>query len=317
MEQTLRDIIPGIRIKRNVVGKGTILEYIGGTPLVRIRNILNHKKCVEVYAKMESFNPGGSVKDRPALWMIDDGIKTGTLTKEKTILEATSGNTGIAMALIGATLGYKVELCVPKNVSEERKKILNAYGTKITLTDPLEGSDGAIKEAIKKYQDNADKYFRPDQYNNPMNVNAHYETTGVEIIEQTGGKVTHVVAGIGTSGTIMGIRKRLKEYNKKIQIIAVEPDCPLHGLEGLKHMSTSIVPGIYDESLIDRKINVSTEAAYRMVKQLTKEEGLFVGQSSGAAIVAAEQVANEIQEGLIVVIFPDGGDKYLSTNLWD
>jgi cysteine synthase B len=315
--QPLKDIIPGVRVKEPVIGKGTILEFVGGTPLVRIRNIVKRKKGVEIYAKMEGFNPGGSVKDRPALWMIDDGIRRGELTKEKTILEATSGNTGIAIALIGATLGYKVELCVPRNVSDERKKILKAFGAQIHYTDPLEGSDGAIREASKIYQENINKYFRPDQYNNPVNVNAHYESTGVEILEQTGGKVTHIIAGIGTSGTIMGIRKRMKEYNKNIQTIAVEPDCPLHGLEGLKYMATSIVPGIYNPLLLDRKINVGTEASYHMVKRLAREEGLFVGQSSGAAMVAAEMVASELDEGLIVVIFPDGGDKYLSTRMWE
>jgi len=314
---SLKDIIPGIRVKEPVIGKGTILEFVGGTPLVKIRNIVKKKRGVEIYAKMESFNPGGSVKDRPALWMVDDGIRKGLLTKDKVILEATSGNTGIAIALIGATLGYKVELCVPKNVSEERKKILKAFGAQIHYTDPLEGSDGAIKEAIRIYSENSNKYFRPDQYNNPVNVQAHYESTGVEIIEQTGGKVTHVIAGIGTSGTIMGIRKRVKEFNKNIQVIAVEPDCPLHGLEGLKYMATSIVPGIYNPILLDKKINVSTESAYAMLKRLAREEGLFVGQSSGAAMVAAEMVASEIDEGLIVVIFPDGGDKYLSTRIWE
>lgn len=314
---SLKDIIPGVRVKEPLIGKGTILEFVGGTPLVRIRNIVKRKKGVEIYAKMESFNPGGSVKDRPALWMIDDGIRKGELTKDKVILEATSGNTGIAIALIGATLGYRVELCVPKNVSEERKKILKAFGAHIHFTDPLEGSDGAIKEATRIYQENPGRYFRPDQYNNPVNVNSHYETTGVEILEQTGGKVTHVVAGIGTSGTIMGIRKRMKEFNKNIQIIAVEPDCPLHGLEGLKYMATSIVPGIYNPHLLDRKINIGTESAYNMVKRLAREEGLFVGQSSGAAMVAAEILAQEINEGLIVVIFPDGGDKYLSTRMWE
>lgn len=313
---SMKNIIPGIRVKEPIVGKGTILEFVGGTPLVRIRNIIK-KKGVEIYGKMESFNPGGSVKDRPALWMIDDGIRKGELTKDKIILEATSGNTGIALALIGATLGYRVELCVPKNVSEERKKILRAFGAKIHYTDPLEGSDGAIKEATRIFAENNGKYFRPDQYNNPVNVTAHYESTGVEILEQTGGKVTHIIAGIGTSGTIMGIRKRVKEYNKNIQVIAVEPDCPLHGLEGLKYMATSIVPGIYNPFLLDRKINIGTESAYNMVKRLAREEGLFVGQSSGAAMVAAELLANEIDEGLIVVIFPDSGDKYLSTRMWD
>jgi len=315
--QSLKDIIPGVRVKEPVIGKGTILEFVGGTPLVRIRNIVKRKKGIEIYAKMEGFNPGGSVKDRPGLWMIDDGIRRGLLTKEKTILEATSGNTGIAIAMIGATLGYKVELCVPRNASEERKKILKAYGARIYFTDPLQGTDGAIREANKIYQENSNKYFRPDQYNNPANVNAHYESTGVEIIEQTGGKVTHIIAGIGTSGTIMGIRKRLKEYNKNIQIIAVEPDCPLHGLEGLKYMATSIVPGIYNPQCLDRKINIGTEVSYNMVKQLAREEGLFVGQSSGAAMVAAQMVASELDEGLIVVIFPDSGEKYLSTRMWE
>jgi len=299
-----------------LLGKGTVLEFIGKTPLVRIREVAKDSKGVEIYAKLEGFNPGGSIKDRPAFYMIREGIRIGKLTKDKTILEATSGNMGIALSMIGSVLGYKVALCLPRNVSEERKKIIKGFGATVVYTDPLEGSDGAIRTAQKLYAEDGGRYFRPDQYNNLLNVRAHYETTGPEILMQTDHRVTHFIAGIGTGGTIMGAGKRLREYNKKVQIIAVEPDCPLHGLEGLKHMASSIVPGIYDEKSLDGKIQMSTEAAYGMVHRLAREEGLFVGQSSGAAMVAALQVAEKIRSGVIVVVFPDGGEKYLSTRLW-
>lgn len=300
-----------------VIGTGTILDQIGNTPLVRIRKIAERLTGVEIYAKIEGFNPGGSVKDRPALYMIREGIRTGQLTGDKAVLEATSGNMGIAMAMIGSVLGYKVVLCVPRNVSEERRKIIRAFDATVVYTDPLEGSDGAIRAAQKLYGEDGNRYYRPDQYNNPFNTQAHYETTGVEILRQCEGRITHFVAGIGTGGTIMGAGRRLKEHNKNIALIAVEPDCPLHGLEGLKHMATSIVPGIYKEESLDGKIQVSTEAAYDMVHRLAREEGLFVGQSSGAAMYAALRLAEEIREGIIVTIFPDGGEKYLSTRLWE
>lgn len=296
----------------------SVLDLVGNTPLLKINKITRDlPPGVEIYAKLESFNPGGSVKDRPALRMIEDAEEAGRLTKDKIILDSSSGNTGIAYAWIGSYKGYRVDLVVPENVSEERKKTLNAFGANVIFSDPLEGSDGAIRLSWKLYVDNPDKYCKLDQYNNPSNSDAHYDTTGVEIYEQTEGRITHFLATIGTGGTIMGTSRRLKEYNKDIQIIAVEPDNPFHGLEGLKHMASSIVPGIYHEEEYDRKIPAPTEASYELVKRLAREEGLMVGQSSGAAMWAAMELAKTLEEGLIVVIFPDGGDKYLSTRLWD
>ncbi|OGQ07579.1 MAG: cysteine synthase [Deltaproteobacteria bacterium RBG_19FT_COMBO_58_16] len=296
----------------------SVLELVGNTPLVRLNKITQGlAPGVEIYAKLEGCNPGGSVKDRPALSMIEDAEQSGRLTKDKIILDSTSGNTGIAYAWIGAVKGYKVDLVVPQNVSTERKKILHAFGATVIFSDPLEGSDGAIRLAWKLYVDDPDKYCKLDQYNNPSNPNAHYEHTGPEIIEQTGGKVTHFVASIGTGGTIMGTGRRLKEFNKDIQIVAIEPETAFHGLEGLKHMESSIVPGIYHEDEIDSKIPAPTEESYDMAKRLAREEGLLVGQSSGAAMWGALELAKTLKEGVIVVIFPDGGDKYLSTRLWE
>lgn len=297
--------------------RDSLLELVGNTPLVRINRLTQHLKDIEIYAKLEGYNPGGSVKDRAALRMIEDAERAGRLTKDKVILDSTSGNTGIAYAWIGAVKGYQVELVVPSNVSEERKKILKAFGAKIIFSNPLEGSDGAIRLCWKLYVENPERYCKLDQYNNPSNPQAHYESTGLEIIEQTEGRVTHFVAGIGTGGTIMGTGRRLKGFNPGIQVIAVEPATPLHGLEGLKHMATSIVPGIYHEEELDDKVSVPTEEAYDMAKRLAREEGLFVGHSSGAAIWGALEVAKRIKEGVIVTIFPDSGDKYLSTGLWD
>lgn len=298
--------------------KRSAVDLVGNTPLVRINRITaGLPKEVEVYAKLEGYNPGGSVKDRPALRMIEDAEKSGRLTKDKIILDSTSGNTGIAYAWIGAVKGFHVQLVVPANVSEERKKILHAFGAHVIYSNPLEGSDGAIRLAWKIYVDNPDKYCKLDQYNNPSNPQAHYDTTGPEIIEQTDGKVTHFVASIGTGGTIMGTGRRLKDYNKDIQIIAVEPESPLHGLEGLKHMASSIVPGIYHEEELDSKVPAPTEESYDMAKRLAREEGLLVGQSSGAAMWAALEVAKKLKKGTVVAIFPDGGDKYLSTRLWE
>ena len=297
--------------------KNSVLELVGNTPLVRINNLTKHLQNVEIYAKLEAYNPGGSVKDRPALQMVEEAESSGELTRDKVILDSTSGNTGIAYAWIGAIKGYKVELVMPQNVSEERKKIVGAFGAKITFSDPLEGSDGAILEARRLLKENPEKYFKPDQYNNPANSNAHYLTTGREIFEQTNGSVTHFIATIGTGGTIMGTGKRLKEFNPEIQVIAAEPEYPLHGIEGLKHMASSIVPGIYHEDQLDGKIPIPTEEAYDMSKRLALEEGLFMGQSSGAAMWGALELAKSLDEGLIVTVFPDGGDKYLSTVLWD
>ncbi|MFQ6672170.1 MAG: PLP-dependent cysteine synthase family protein [Candidatus Tectimicrobiota bacterium] len=290
-----------------------ILELVGNTPLLRLNHVGREYPRVEIYAKAEWLNPGGSVKDRPARKMIEVAEETGELTKDKIILDSTSGNTGIAYALIGRLKGYQVELVMPGNVSEERKKIVTAYGANIVYSSALEGSDGAQREAHRLNQEYPDKYYMPDQYNNTANLLAHYETTGPEILEQTEGCITHFVAGIGTGGTLMGTGRRLKEFNPEIQLIAVEPDQPLHGLEGLKHMGSSIVPGIYDRSFHDDLISVKTEDAYAMAQRLAHEEGLFVGHSSGAAIVTVLEVASRITEGVVVTVFPDGGDRYIST----
>jgi cysteine synthase B len=295
----------------------SVLDLIGDTPLLQIRALASGLPAsVRVFAKLEGFNPGGSVKDRPAWRMIQEGLRIGNLRPGKTILDSTSGNTGIALALIGRVLGYPVELVVPANVSMERKQILQAYGANVTFSDPMEGSDGAIRLCRKIIEENPDKYFKPDQYFNPMNSQAHYETTGPEIMRQTGGKITHFVAGIGTGGTIMGTGRYLKEVNPAVRVIAVEPDDALHGLEGLKHMASSIVPGIYHEEELDEKIPVSTDDAYAMVYRLSQEEGVLVGQSSGAALYATLKLARKLRAGTLVTVFPDFGDKYLSTNLW-
>jgi cysteine synthase B len=295
----------------------SILELIGNTPLLEINRITEGIPAgVKIYAKLEGLNPGGSVKDRPALRMVQEGLQSKKLRPGKTIIDSTSGNTGIALALIGSVLGYPVELIMPGNVSAERKHIIHAYGAKVSYSDPLEGSDGAIRLCRKILEADPGKYFKPDQYFNPMNPQAHYENTGPEIYRQTHQTVTHFVAGIGTGGTVMGTGRYLKEVNSKIQVIAVEPDDALHGLEGLKHMASSIVPGIYHEEKLDGKIPVSTEDAYSMVYRLSQEEGVLVGQSSGAAMFAALKVARKLRKGTIVTIFPDFGDKYLTTNLW-
>jgi cysteine synthase B len=292
-------------------------ELVGNTPLLRLRNVARTARGVEIYAKAEWFNPGGSVKDRPALGMILDGERAGLLTPDKIILDATSGNTGIAYAWIGAARGYRVRLALPKNASEERKRILSSYGAELILTSPLEGSDGAIREARRLYAENPDLYFYPDQYNNPANWKAHYETTAPEIWQQTGGRVTHFVAGLGTSGTFVGASRRFKELNPAIKCIAFQPDSPFHGLEGLKHMATAIVPGIYDPALADENYEIDTESAHDYARRLGRQEGLLVGVSSGAALACALKVAETIDEGVIVTVFPDGGDKYLSERFWD
>ncbi|MBM4262509.1 MAG: cysteine synthase [Deltaproteobacteria bacterium] len=295
----------------------SVLELIGNTPLVHITRITEGLPAgVRIFAKLEGCNPGGSVKDRPALRMVQEGIRTGKLHQGKTILDSTSGNTGIALAMIGRVLGYPVELVVPANVSVERKQILSAYGAQVTYSDPMEGSDGAIRVCREILAGAPEKYFKPDQYFNPMNSQAHYENTGPEIYRQTDGKITHFVAGIGTGGTIMGAGRFLKEKNPAIRVIAVEPDDALHGLEGLKHMASSIVPGIYHEEELDEKIPVGTDDAYSMVYRLSQEEGLLLGQSSGAAMFAALKLGRKLRSGTVVTVFPDFGDKYLSTNLW-
>jgi len=271
---------------------------------------------VRIWAKLEGFNPGGSVKDRPALCMMQQGIASGQLRPGKVVIDSTSGNTGIALAMIGAALGHRVELVVPANVSVERRQIIEAYGAKAIESDPLEGSDGAIRLCREIIAADPERYFKPDQYFNEANPLAHYTTTGPEIWQQTEGRVTHFLAGIGTSGTIMGTGRYLKERNPAVQVLAVEPDDAFHGLEGLKHMASSIVPGIYHEHELDGKIPAPTDEAYEMVYRLGREEGLLVGQSAGAACWAALRIAQKLEHGDIVTVFPDFGDKYLSTNLW-
>lgn len=294
-----------------------LLARIGNTPLLPLHRIAAASGVspnVVVYAKAEWFNAGGSVKARPALSMIEDGERRGLLTADKTIIDATSGNTGIALAMIGAAKGYKVKLVMPANVSQERKGILQAYGAELALTDPLEGIDEAIRTAKQIASDDPDHYFQPDQYNNPVNWQAHYHTTGVEIWQQTHGQVTHFVAGLGTSGTLMGTGRRLKNFNSEIEVVAVEPGDELAIIEGLKHMETSIVPGIYDPDFADRKIEAFPEEAHAMTRRLGQEEGLFVGYSAGAGAWAAIEVAKSLKEGVVVTIFPDGGEKYLSVS---
>lgn len=295
----------------------SLLDQIGRTPLLRLTRVVrNLPRAVEVYAKAEWFNPGGSVKDRPVLRMIVEAERAGQLAPGKTILDSTSGNAGIAYAMIGAIKGYPVELVVPGSASEERKRIIAAYGAQIILSDPLEGSDGAIRMAQQRLAAAPERYFKPDQYNNPANWRAHYDTTGAEVLEQTGGRLTHFVAGLGTTGTLVGAGRRLHDADRGIRVVAVEPDAALHGLEGLKHIASSIVPGIYDPSVHDEKIGVSTEAGYAMARRLAREEGLFVGTSTGAAVHAAIELASRLRSGVVVVIAPDGGDRYLSTPLW-
>jgi cysteine synthase B len=296
----------------------SVLELIGNTPMLEVRKVTAGmlRPGVRVFAKLEGFNPGGSVKDRPARKMVEVGIQSGELRPGKVIIDSTSGNTGIALAMVGAVLGYPVELVMASNVSRERKKIIEAFGAKPIFSDPMEGSDGAIRVCRRIIEENPERYFKPDQYNNEANSLAHFETTGPEIWRQTSGRITHFVAGIGTGGTIMGTGRYLKSRNPGVKLIAVEPDDPMHGLEGLKHMASSIVPGIYHEELLDAKMQVSTEDAYEMVYALGQVEGVLVGQSAGAAMVAALRVARTLKEGCVVTVFPDFGDKYLSTNLW-
>jgi cysteine synthase B len=303
------------RINERVGAKAT--ELVGNTPLLELSSISAEVPGVRILGKAEWYNPGGSVKDRPALWMIRDGEKSGALTPGKTILDATSGNTGIAYAWIGAALGYKVKLCMPRNASEERKKILRAYGVDFVLTDPGEGSDGAIREARRLFAEDPERYFYPDQYSNPANPRAHYESTAPEIWDETGGEVTHFVAGLGTSGTFVGTATRLKEYNPDIRVISFEPDAAFHGLEGMKHMESAIVPPIYDPTIADENRRATTEDAYAMVKRVAREEGVLIGISAGGAVATALEVAREIEHGVIVTILCDGADKYLSESFWE
>jgi len=297
--------------------RGTsVVDLIGNTPLLRLKKFEAGLNNVALYGKAEWFNPGGSVKDRPAWNMVKEGLRTGALRPGKTLLDATSGNTGIAYAMIGAARGYKVKLCVPANASPERKLILKAFGAELLLTDPLESTDGAIREARRLKAEEPDRYFYPDQYNNDGNWMAHYDTTGPEIIEQTGGALTHFVAGLGTSGTFMGTARRLRQFNPAIKLISFQPATAFHGLEGLKHMESAIVPGIYDPKLADEDLRVESEDAFEMVRRLAREEGVMAGISSGAALAATLQVARRLDKGLIVTVFPDGAEKYLTEKFW-
>jgi len=311
--------------QQHLAALGTsVLDLIGNTPLLRFQRITEAVAPVQVLAKAEWYNPGGSVKDRAALGMILDGERRGLLTPGKTIIDATSGNTGIAYAMIAAHRGYNVALVLPRNASRERKQCLHAYGGELIFTDAGEGTDGAQRHVKTLVAEHPDKYFYPDQYNNPANWRAHYETTAMEIWRQTEERVTHFVTGLGTSGTFMGVSRRLKELNPAIQCISMQPDQPLHGLEGLKHMPTALVPGIYDPSLADEQIEIATEEAQQMVVRLAREEGLLVGVSSGANMLAAMKVAARIRQGadraqpsaVVVTIFCDSAAKYLSESFW-
>jgi cysteine synthase B len=298
-----------------------LLSMIGNTPLIRMERIARDLPGIEIYGKAEFFNPGGSVKDRAALNMILDGERTGKLTRDKIILDSTSGNTGIAYAMIGAYKGYKVKLCLPKNASMERKHVLAAYGAEMVLTDPGEGSDGAIRAVREIYQADPGRYFYPDQYNNSANWKAHYDGTALEILAQTDGRITHFVACMGTSGTFMGNSRRFHEELPYVKCISAQPSSGFHGLEGLKHMATAIVPGIYDPSVADDNVWIETEDAYAMCRRIAREEALLVGISSGANLVAARALAQKLVEagerGVIVTILCDGAYKYLSEPFWN
>jgi cysteine synthase B len=313
------------KVSRQALGN-TQLERVGNTPLLRLNKLAAGLPGVQILGKAEWANPGGSVKDRAALNIVREAELAGHFRPGKILLDATSGNTGIAYAMIGAARGFPVELCMPSNVSIERKRILNAYGAKVVFTDSNDGSDGAIRKARALYAAAPDKYFYADQYSNDANWRAHYHGTASEIWQQTEGRITHFIATLGTSGTFMGCARRLREFNPDVQCISLQPDSPFHGLEGLKHMATAIVPKIYDPALADEDHGVSTEAAYAMLKQLAREEGMLVGISSGAAVVGALTVARRLQnsgwiekhgEAVIVTVLPDSADKYLTERLWE
>jgi len=296
-----------------------LLSLVGNTPLVPIQRLPRGQgvaPSVEIYAKLEAFNPGGSVKDRPILRMIEDAERDGRLAPGRSLLDSTSGNAGIAYAMMAAVKGYRVTLVVPANVSGERKGVLQAYGAELILSDPLEGSDGALLEARRLFTQAPGRYIYLDQYNNPSNWRAHYDSTGPEILTQTHGRITHFVAGVGTSGTLVGAGRRLRGANPAIEIVAAEPDDAFHAIEGWKHLPTAIVPGIYDPSVPHRTLRVATDDAYAMTRRLAAEEGIFTGPSSGAALVAALAVARAVTTGVVVIVFPDAGDRYLSTAVW-
>ncbi len=299
----------------------SVVGAVGRTPLVRLRRVTSGAPDVPVYAKLEFANPGGSVKDRAALRMIEDALADGRLTKDKILIDSTSGNTGVAYSLFGAALGIKVRLVMPSNVTKARKDIARSFGTEVIYSDPLEGSDGAIRHVRTVVAKDPDRYFYPDQYANPSNPLAHYDGTGPEILEALGDRITHFVAGLGTSGTMMGTARRLHEHTRPIRCIAVEPDEAMHGLEGLKHMASSLVPPIYDATVPDENMKVSTEAGWDMADRLAREEGVHAGHSSGANVVAALRVAEELQRtgqgGCVVVIIADRGDRYFAPMKWE
>jgi cysteine synthase B len=308
-------------VHTRITGSTNLIQQIGHTPLLRLDRLTRDLPGVEIYAKAEFCNPGGSVKDRAGLNMILDGERTGRLTRDRILLDATSGNTGIAYAMIGAYKGYKIKLCLPKNASLERKHVLRAYGAEMVFSDPGEGSDGAIRLCRQIYEQNPDLYFYPDQYNNPANWKAHYDGTALEIIEQTDGRITHFVACMGTSGTFMGNARRFHRDLPNVKCISAQPSSGFHGLEGLKHMPTAIVPGIYDPSIADDNIWIETEEAYAMCRRLAREEALLAGISSGANLVAARKIGQQLvesqQAGVIVTILCDSAAKYLSEPFWN
>lgn len=296
--------------------KHTLTDLVGNTPLLQLRLFADSRPRVEVYAKAEWFNPGGSVKDRAALAMLEAGERSGALTREKIIIDSTSGNTGIAYALYGAARGYGVLLVMPANVSEERKRLVQAYGAEIVYSDGMEGSDGAIRLCRELIAAQPERYFYPDQYNNPANAQAHYQGTAAEILAQTDGRITHFVATLGTTGTFTGSARRLKEHNPGIVTVAVQPEDAFHGLEGLKHLPSSIVPGIWDPSLADHLWGAPTEPSYALAQRLALEEGILAGHSCGAALWAVEQLLEELKDGVVVTVLPDSGDRYLSSGLY-
>ena len=295
----------------------TLLSTIGNTPLLPLRRIAPRSSRVEIYAKAEFQNPGGSVKDRAAQAIVHEAERRGLLREGSTILDATSGNTGIAYAMIAAARGYRLLLCVPQNVTPERLRMLKAYGAEVVLTSGMEGTDGAIAEARRLHALDPERYFYADQYNNDANWMAHYATTGPEILAQTEGRVTHFVAGLGTSGTFVGTGRFLREHRPGVRLVSIQPDSPLHGIEGLKHMPTAIVPGIYDAALADENVTISTEQAQTFTRRLAKEEGMLVGVSSGAALAASLDLATRLDDGIIVTVFPDSGARYLTERFWE
>ena len=295
----------------------SIVDAVGNTPIVRLRNIGRETPDVKLYIKLEYCNPGGSVKDRPALQMMRDAIADGRLTKGKVLIDATSGNTGVAYSLFGAALGHRIRLVMPSNVSQARKDITQAYGTELVFSDPMEGSDGAIRMCRQLVAESPNEYFYADQYRNPSNPRAHYRGTGREILEQVGDEITHFVTGLGTSGTSMGTTRRLHEHSRKVVCIAAQPAEALHGLEGLKHMDSSIVPEIYDPNLPDEHMAVNTEDGWDMADRLASDEGLHVGHSTGANVFAALQIAKRIGKGCVVTIACDRGDRYFAPMRWE